>query len=410
MKTQLSILVGALLCVLFTIPSFGQLKVDATGNVGIKTSTPSQALEVNGQIRSTGKFIMLGANTPDAAEVLAGFQRTTNGSAAIRFYASPGNYSGWGTTFGLDASGGGLFHKANSNLVIATQNTKSVDIGVNNGTKIRVQGADGFVGINMLSPAYQLHVNGDAAKPGSSTWIVASDKRLKKDIKPFSDGLEQVLKINPVYFKYNGEGGTAASDKEYVGVIAQDMQRIAPYTVGSFTYKNIVATAEEGKLVPTEKVLSEDTYLSYDANAVTYMLVNAIKEQQKEIEARDAKIAELESRMERLEQLVLNIGNNTTIQTLDLADTRTGFLLQNQPNPFNQTTVVRYQLPENVKTATLRVVDINGRLLKEVKLNAESGGQGDVLIQAGELSPGTYSYSLIVDGRIIETRQMALTR
>ncbi len=411
MKTFLSLLFS-LFCTLAALPSFAQLKVIADGKVGIGTSTPTQALEVNGQVKSTGRFFLLGANAGvNEAGVLAGFQRTTTGAAAIRFYNAPGNFDSWGTTFGLDATGGGgLFHKGNGNLLIVTQNTNSLDLGVNNVAKVRLQGSNGYVGINTMTPGFQLEVNGTAGKPGGGDWTAASDRRLKKDVKPFRDGLDKILQIEPVFFKYNGEGGLNADGKEYVGVIAQEMQKVAPYTIGTFTHKTIESALEDGNMVPTERVTDEETYLTYDGTAVTYMLVNAIKEQQRLIDEKDSKINELEERLTKLENLVANLGNANpiNIQSIELSNQNSGFLLQNQPNPFNQATTIRYQLPENAKNSMLRVVDNNGRLLKEVKLSTDR--QGEVLIHASELSAGTYSYSLIVDGRTVETRQMVLTK
>jgi hypothetical protein len=45
------------------------------------------------------------------------------------------------------------------------------------------------VGIGTSAPAYLLHVNGTAAKPGGGSWTVASDKRLKKNISTFTERL-----------------------------------------------------------------------------------------------------------------------------------------------------------------------------------------------------------------------------
>ena len=71
-------------------------------------------------------------------------------------------------------------------------------------------------------------LTGDAAKPGGGTWLVFSDERLKENINPYEDGLEQILKVNPVTFNYTKEV-LAENDKEYVGVIAQEIQKVAPY-------------------------------------------------------------------------------------------------------------------------------------------------------------------------------------
>lgn len=106
----------------------------------------------------------------------------------------------------------------------------------------------------------------DAAKPGTNTWIIASDERLKSDITPFKDGLEALRQINPVYYHYNGKAGMPTTEY-YVGVLAQDLQSVTPYMVGSFEY------------TPNSKNLdNREEYLSVNNGALTYVLVNSTKE------------------------------------------------------------------------------------------------------------------------------------
>ncbi len=50
--------------------------------------------------------------------------------------------------------------------------------------------------------------------------------------------------------------------------------------------------------------------------------------------------------------------------------------------------------------------DLTGHLLREIKLSNPGGGEGEILIRADEFFPGVYPYSLVVDGRIVATRQM----
>lgn len=58
------------------------------------------------------------------------------------------------------------------------------------------------VGINKGGSTvhYTLEVVGDAAKDTGTAWINTSDKRTKKNISPFTKGLETILNVNPVYF------------------------------------------------------------------------------------------------------------------------------------------------------------------------------------------------------------------
>ncbi len=123
-----------------------------------------------------------------------------------------------------------------------------------------------------------LIVGGTASKPGGGTWDVPSDARLKQNIKPYSDGLQQLLQISPVFFQYNQLSGYK-TDKEYIGVVAQELDPIAPY---------MVAKDDKG-------------FLKVDNSSMTYMLINAVKEQQQTIEQLKKENATLIYRIEKLE-------------------------------------------------------------------------------------------------------------
>ncbi len=134
-----------------------------------------------------------------------------------------------------------------------------------------------------------LIVGGTASKPGGGTWDVPSDARLKQNIKLYSDGLQQLLKINPVSFQYNALSGYNTG-KEYIGVVAQELDSIAPY---------MVAKDEKG-------------FLKVDNSSMTYMLINAVKEQQQTIKEQNQKIEaqkriaeEQQKQIEKLRKLIL---------------------------------------------------------------------------------------------------------
>lgn len=48
--------------------------------------------------------------------------------------------------------------------------------------------------------------------------------------------------------------------------------------------------------------------------------------------------------------------------------------------------------------------DKNGKTIKVIKIS--SSGKGNIIVDASTLSSGAYQYSLIVDGRLIDTKQM----
>ena len=81
-------------------------------------------------------------------------------------------------------------------------------------------------------------------------------------------------------------------------------------------------------------------------------------------------------------------------------------LCQNAPNPFTGETVIGYYIPETAQSAYLRFMTAMGVVVKAINISAF--GEGEVSISANELSPGVYFYTLIVDGQIINSRQMVV--
>ncbi len=148
----------------------------------------------------------------------------------------------------------------------------------------------GRVGIGTNNPSSLLSVNGTADKPGGGSWGTFSDARLKQDVQHYSAGLADVLKIHPVTYHYNTTSGYDTKP-EYIGVIAQELQQVAPYMVSTFT--------KDG----TE-------YLKVDNSGMTYMLVNAVQELsqqnqalqkgQAEIQTLKTQNAELQKRLDAL--------------------------------------------------------------------------------------------------------------
>lgn len=167
----------------------------------------------------------------------------------------------------------------NSKLhVNETSTNPALRVQVNGATRFIVANNGNVALNNNTVPAFMLHLSANSAgKPTSSVWTVTSDARLKKNVKPYEGGLSDILKINPVWYTYNGKAGLP--EETGVGVIAQDLQKIAPYMIKPWTYTE-GSMDEENPRVDGEKT----EYLGVDNGAMTYMLINAIKEQQKMIE------------------------------------------------------------------------------------------------------------------------------
>lgn len=67
------------------------------------------------------------------------------------------------------------------------------------------------------------------------------------------------------------------------------------------------------------------------------------------------------------------------------------------------------QLSNNEKVLfSWGISNLNDSVIKGVQV--EQPGEGTLQIGAGSLSTGNYTYTLIVDGKVVDTKQMVLMR
>ncbi len=134
----------------------------------------------------------------------------------------------------------------------------------------------GRMGIGTSTPdsKYKLVVDGDAYSTGS--WN-SSDVRLKTDIKTLTNILDKVMKMRAVSFRWREDTGFNLPQGKQLGLIAQEVEQYFP------------------------ELVKEDSrgYKSLDYGKLTAILLEAIKEQQKQIN-------DLNSRVEKLEQIIIN--------------------------------------------------------------------------------------------------------
>ena len=121
----------------------------------------------------------------------------------------------------------------------------------------------GRVGINTLAPDQRLSVNGDASKTGGGSWLSFSDERLKNIKGNYNSGLKAVMQLQPLRYSYrqnNAAGVTPSGD--HIGFSAQAVQKVIP-----------------------EAVTSTSTgFLMVNNDPIIWTMLNAIKEQQQQIE------------------------------------------------------------------------------------------------------------------------------
>jgi hypothetical protein len=181
--------------------------------------------------------------------------------------------------------------------------------------------------------------------------------------------------------------------------------------------------------IPDKKIDGSKTsyYKGINYIGLVPVLTKAIQEQQKNIadikqenaaqklenekikienEAIKTENEELKSRLTTIEQM-LSI-NSIQQNSASHAVTSGAYLEQNAPNPFNQKTVIKYHLPQNTSNAIINITDVNGRLIKTVPVTIQ--GSGQLTLDEGQLTSGIYQYSLIANGKLLDTKKMILTK
>lgn len=384
---------------------FSQVKVVApNGHTGIGPAfttggqTPAQKLHVNGntqieQNSYVGLFIKETSGT---------------GAAQLRFRTGQGNFvfdDVAGTQqaiLGYNAA----FNRVN------IQSSTSADFSFVTNNQFLWWAPNGRLGVGTSTPARNLHVIGNAGKTdGTSTWDVISDKRLKSNIDDYEGGLAEIMKIRPVTFNYDGRYGTDATNT-VVGVVAQEVEKVAPYMVKDIELEDAVAETKTriditptGEEVTTEytdkRVISAETFKSINNDAFTYMLINSVQEQQ-------AMIEDLKSTLETVKEELANIKEGSLeSKEVTLSDVKTSSLGQNSPNPYHTNTTIEYAVANTAKSAVVQFFNNNGQVINSVNVNV---GKGQLNINTGDIPSGTYTYSLVIDGKVVDTKRMVITK
>lgn len=363
-------------------------------NVGIGTTTPAYTLDAN------------------------------DGTSFIRAKASSG-YAGVIIDKAADVQNGYVVHRS-ANTTLWTEGTK----GNNNfslynwsaaSEALTVDVANNNVGLGTVTPASKLHVvhpsglysqgfrlqregtadywtfyvssfgtsgdlwfNNNGMERGefssaNGVYTSVSDRRLKSDIREVGSVLEKVMKLGVKNYYITSD----ASRRNNLGLIAQDVEPLFPELV----YHSV----GEGK----------DIY-TMDYAGFGVVSIKAIQEQQKLIEKQNEKIAALESMINACCEN--NTASKSSGTNMQLNENK---LFQNQPNPFNESTVIRYSIAD-AGNAQIIIRDLKGNLIKAIPLTEK--GRGQVTINANELAQGTYTYTLQVNSEGVDAKLLVVTK
>lgn len=204
-----------------------------------------------------------------------------------------------------------------------------------------------------------------------------SDARQKANITDLNMGLGTVLSLRPISFTWKNETMNTRSANgtttKSLGFLAQEVAQYMP---------EIVTLSSTG-----------DSLVDY--TAIIPVLVQAIKEQNTTIQLLESELSELSSKVNAAD-------NPIATRTTMLSE---AILNQNEPNPFDASTTISFSIPASARTAFISICNLQGTQVK--KYDIASRGEGSLMLTAADVSlPGLYMYSLIVDGKLIDTKRM----
>ncbi|MBI5479491.1 MAG: tail fiber domain-containing protein [Deltaproteobacteria bacterium] len=240
-----------------------RLVVRGDGNVGIGLSVPGQPLDVNGTIRSRWAFQLNDGTTTGGGLFFHKAIFGSGTSLAPYLFAETGNSLYFGTNGSADVR---MLIDTAGNVGIGTT-TPVVPLQVIGDIRVGTSGTNGC-----------LQRFDGAALAGSC----ASDERLKKSIASLDGALSKLAGLRPVTFEWRSAefpDRHLGAGRQY-GLIAQEVERVAPDFVDR----------------------GDDGYMSVKYGPEVSMLtMQAIKELKTEKDQLAGEVADLRSRLARLE-------------------------------------------------------------------------------------------------------------
>ncbi len=365
---------------------------------------------------------------------------STNDATGFRFIGSSSlatdlssllNVGSSGKAYGSAISNIGLYGIAgstgcNSNNygVFGFVNTSGVNYGVYGVASLgtdnySIYGESPTPSVGPCGPGvyYAGYFNGDIVVNGS---ILPSDANLKENINPISNANSILKQLKPKTFNFKTSSFPSMSlpsGLQY-GLVAQDVETVLSNVVSVNTHP--------AKFDSTGTVLIPSvSYKGIKYDQFIPILIQASNEHQENIDSlkaviktQDSLLNVQEGRLNTIENCLNNLGiceesrslqptNEIIINqtNVELTNAKNIVLNQNVPNPFAEQTIITYTLLEGTKKAEMHFYNSEGKRINSVELST-AAGKGQLNVFANDLTNGIYTYTLVVDGKIIDTKRM----
>ncbi|MEI6851487.1 MAG: tail fiber domain-containing protein [Bacteroidota bacterium] len=241
---------------------------------------------------------------------------------------------------------------------------------------------------------------------GWQPWTSYSDERFKFNIQENVKGLEFINKLRPVTYQLNThqlDNFIMQNLPDSIRAIHQAGIDYGPATaivhsgfIAQEVEQALISTGFTSSIVHAPENIADPYALSYAEIVVP--LVKAMQELSRKVDSLSILVNPINK-----SHLQDNNEQNNSINIHELELANNAVLYQNAPNPFGNGTSINYFVPENAN-AKIVFYDEFGTQIKLFQIT--ENGMGQLKIDASNLSAGMYSYSLIVNGKIVDTKKM----
>ena len=252
-------------------------------------------------------------------------------------------------------------------------------------------------------------------------WSNFSDGRYKKNVKQNVPGLEFINALNPITYtldvnaveaKFNSSRKTIQGrDGKMLSKPIADQESVkakSQVVYTGFSAQEVEAAAKKIKYDFSgidKPGNGEQSFYSLRYGDFVVPLVKAVQELSAKNDSLEAANAQMNERLGKIEQY---LGMNNPSKNSSAVLLGSAKLYQNIPNPFNQNTSISYYIPEGSGSARITITDMNGMIVKSIEL--PSRGNGQLTLETPQLLSGVYTYNLVINGNITDTKKMILTK
>lgn len=402
-------------------------------SIGIGVTTPVAKLDIYRPVTTTNSIsvpIALNVKTDDYSSSGTytttghGIKSTNDGpnrdNYAGTFHSTLAyrNYGVGGHAIGFGVGGGSNVNNANTGGFFRGAYGASINTGVSGDGESASPNASAtatggyFIGRGSTNLNYGIYctVTGTASSTDYAGYFsgdvyctgayLPSDTLLKENITPLTDGLFVISQIFPKSYTYklNQYPNMNLPDNTHAGFLAEDIEQALPTLLKTAQQPAVYDTV--GNIITPAISFKAINYIE-----IIPYLVGAIQQQQQQLYDMQMQIDNCCNQPKPAN----NNGNGQQQKTgaikVELSNvSRVIQLFQNDPNPFNDQTVINYYLPESVGSAEIWFIDNNGTVIKKITISER--GEGSMIVMGSNLTSGTYSYNLIADNKIIDGKKM----